>query len=151
MTTTMEIMGARVEMAHRVKGAGANDGFDSKSIIARAVAQPPVPMCDEHALNVLLARLRDEGLTFNVPFDPRVHVYAAPVLVVMNSDFEVVHERVWSRTFHDLLELTRVAKAIEGLLTVNVDVAFLDGDNTHADNGFEVEVWPRLRVRPNHV
>lgn len=150
--TTVEIMGSIVEMAHRDNdGKGANDTYDRDGIVARASAAPPLPMCDEHVLNVLLARLREEGLTLNAPFNPRVHVYGAPVLTLLDSDFDVVHERVWSRTFHDLLELTLVAKAIHGLLMVNVDVEYLDGDGSHADGGFDVEVWPRLRVRPSHA
>ena len=64
------------------------------------------------------------------------------------------HERVWSRTLSDVAELIEVAKALDGLLMVEQDVEFLwstPGERVWADEGFSVEVWPRLRVRPNNV
>ena len=151
---TIEIMGAVVHMAHREDGGrGANDTYDSESIVARARSTPGVPKCDEHVLNVLLGHLRMEGLKTNGPFDPQQHIYGAPVLVVLDSEFNVVHKRPWSRTFHDLLELTMVAKALNGALTVQQDVEWLMSGTGEAwcDEGIEVEVWPRLRVRPPNI
>lgn len=152
---TMEIMGAVVHMAHRENGGkGANDTYDSGSILARAQAEEPVPKCDEHVLNVLLADLRRERLKTNGAFDPQQHVYAAPVLTVLDSDFNLVHRRSWSRTYHDLLELTEVAKELDGALLVEQDVEWLTlggADEPWCDEGFSVEVWPRLRVRPNNI
>ena len=151
---TLSIMGAVVHMAHRDKGGmGANDTYDSESIVARARDAEPMPRCDEHILNTLLARLREEGLKTNGPFDPRQHVYGAPTLVVLDSEFSVVHKRTWSRTFHDLLELTEVAKSLDGALTVTQDVEWLmpGTDAAWCDEGIEVEVWPRLRVRPTNI
>jgi hypothetical protein len=154
METHIEIMGAIVHMAHRENGGkGGNDTYDSESIVARARSAPGVPKCDEHVLNVLLGHLRMEGLKANGPFDPQQHVYGAPVLVVLDNEFNVVHKRPWSRTFHDLLELTEVAKTLDGALLVEQDVEWLmpGTDEAWCDEGFSVEVWPRLRVRPTNI
>jgi hypothetical protein len=151
---TMEIMGAVVHMAHRDNnGQGANDTYDSESIVARAQAEVAMPKCDEHILNVLLRILREEGLKTNGPFEPKQHIYGAPVLTVLDGEFNVVHQRPWSRTFHDLLELTEVAKTLDGALTVQQNVEWLMSgtDDAWCDEGIEVEVWPRLRVRPPHI
>jgi hypothetical protein len=151
---TLTIMGALVHMAHRENGGeGAYDTYDSESIIARARAEVAMPKCDEHILNVLLARLREEGLKTNGEFDLRQHVYGAPVLTVLDSEFSVVHKRTWSRTFHDLLELTEVAKSLDGALLVEQDVEWLmpGTDEEWCDEGISVEVWPRLRVRPTNI
>lgn len=154
METHIEIMGAVVHMAHREnEGKGANDTYDSESIVARARSTPGVPKCDDHVLNILLGHLRMERLKANGPFNPQQHVYGAPVLVVLDNEFNVVHKRPWSRTFHDLLELTMVAKQLEGALTVQQDVEWLtyEPGETWCDEGIEVEVWPRLRVRPTSI
>ena len=151
---TMEIMGAVVHMAHRDEGGkGANDTYSNEAIVARARTEVAVPKCDEHILNVLLRVLREERLKTNGPFVPEQHIYAAPKLVVLDGEFSVVHTRPWSRTFHDLLELTEVAKSLDGALLVEQDVewlTFTPGD-AWCDEGFSVEVWPRLRVRPNNI
>jgi len=151
---TLEIMGAVVHMAHRDnEGRGANDTYDSESIVARARAEVALPKCDDHILNVLLGHLRMERLKTNGPFDPQQHIYAAPVLTVLDSEFNVVHQRLWSRTFHDLLELTMAAKMLDGALLVEQDVEWLTPgpDEAWRDEGFSVEVWPRLRVRPTNI
>jgi hypothetical protein len=151
---TMEIMGAVVHMAHRENdGKGANDTYDSESIVARAKSTPGLPKCDDHILNVLLGYLRLERLKTNGTFDPQQHIYAAPVLTVLDSEFNVVHQRLWSRTFHDLLELTGAAKMLDGALIVEQDVEWLTPgpDEAWCDEGFTVEVWPRLRVRPSKI
>jgi hypothetical protein len=90
----------------------------------------------------------------NGTFDPEEHVYAAPLLRVLDSEFCVVHERVWSRTMWDVAELITVAKSLDGLLMVEQDVEFLltgPGERVWADEGFSVEIWPRLRVRPTNI
>lgn len=152
--TYIEVMGARVHMAHRDDGGkGANDGYSNEAIVARARAEGAVPKCDEHILNVLLRVLREERLKTNGPFVPELHIYAAPKLVVLDGEFNVVHTRPWSRTFHDLLELTEVAKSLDGALMVEQDVEWLtfEPGNEWCDEGISVEVWPRLRVRPTNI
>ena len=155
MHTTTIINGVSVHMAHRDNGGkGANEDYESHDIILRAAEQDAVPLCDADTLNLLLAALRREGLMTNGTFDSQVHVYATPLLRVLDSDFNVVYERVWSRTLWDVAELIEVAKALDGLLMVEQDVEFLwstPGERVWADEGFSVEVWPRLRVRPNNV
>jgi hypothetical protein len=154
METYIEIMGARVHMAHRDNaGKGANDTYDTESIVARAQAEVALPKCDEHILNVLLRILREERLKTNGPFEPGQHIYGAPVLTVLDNEFNVVHQRPWSRTFHDLLELTEVAKTLDGALLVSQDVEWLmpGTDDAWCDEGISVEVWPRLRVRPTNI
>jgi hypothetical protein len=150
---TTNIRGFDVHMAHRDNdGKGANDGYESHEIINRAAAQEGLPLCDAETLNVLLANLRSEGLMTNGTFDPEEHVYAAPVLKVLDSDFNVVHTRPWSRTWWDVAELVVVAKALDGLLMLEQDVEFLNyGSPTWADEGLAVEIWPRLRVRPTNI
>ena len=155
MHTTTTINGVTVHMAHRDNGGkGANDGFEAHEVIERAAAADAVPLCDAETLNRLLAVLRREGLMTNGEFDAQVHVYATPLLRVLDSDFNVVHERVWSRTIWDVAELIEVAKALDGLLMVEQDVEFLwstPGERVWADEGISVEVWPRLRVRPTNI
>jgi hypothetical protein len=151
---TLEIMGAVVHMAHRENdGKGANDTYDSESIVARARAEVALPKCDDHILNVLLGHLRMERLKTNGPFVPEMHIYGAPVLTLLDSEFNIVHQRPWSRTFHDLLELTMVAKQLDGALLVEQDVEWLTPgqDEAWCDEGVSVEVWPRLRVRPTNI
>lgn len=151
---TLEIMGAVVHMAHREnEGRGANDTYSNEAIVDRARSTPGVPKCDEHVLNVLLGHLRMERLKTNGPFVPELHIYGAPALTVLDGEFNVVHKRPWSRTFHDLLELTMVAKQLDGALTVTQDVEWLTPgtDEAWCDEGIEVEVWPRLRVRPPNI
>mgnify|MGYP003384843556 CR=1 FL=1 len=152
--TYIEVMGARVHMAHRDDGGkGANDTYSNEEIVARARAEVAVPKCDEHVLNALLKVLREERLKTNGAFVPELHVYGAPVLTVLDGEFSVVHTRPWSRTQHDLLELTEVAKSLDGALTVKQDVEWLTHDlaDKWCDEGIEVEVWPRLRVRPPNI
>jgi len=152
---TMDIRGFSVHMAHRDNaGKGANDGFEAHEVIGRAAAQEGLPLCDAETLNVLLANLRREGMMTNGTFDSQVHAYATPLLRVLDSDFNVVYERVWSRTLWDVAELIEVAKALDGLLMVEQDVEFLwstPGERVWADEGFSVEIWPRLRVRPPNI
>jgi len=144
------IHGLLVYMAHRDnEGHGANDGYDGETW--DACERAPHKVYKAESLNAVLAAVRRERIGTNGPMNPREHVYAAPVLTLLDDNFCIVHKRPWSRTEHDVRELIEVAEAMRGWVFIEQDIHFLDVENAWADEGFALEVFPRLRVRPPYI
>jgi hypothetical protein len=124
---------------------GANDGWEG--LRERADAAAPVLAVTTTELNRMLTHYRAEGLADNTVVNPKVHTYSPPHLRVVDEGFNVIVDRPWSRTVWDVLDMVIVAKAHGGAVFLAQNVVTLGGDEW-ADGGFEVEVWPRVRLRP---
>lgn len=124
---------------------GANDGWEG--LRERANAAAPVLAVTTTELNRMLTHYRAEGLAYNITVNPKVHTYSPPHLRVVDGGFNVIVDRPWSRTVWDVLDMVVVAKAHGGAVFLAQNVVTLRGDEW-ADGGFEVEVWPRVRLRP---
>lgn len=82
---------------------------------------------------------------------PEEAFYGPPKLVIVDADFDIVHERPWDHTPYSLEQGAEIAQQFGGAVFLDADVytpLFPNQERVWVDTGFSIEVWPRFRVRP---
>ena len=105
-----------------------------------------------NCLLATMAQFRKEGRSGNRTVIPGQTFYGAPVIRVIDADFNILVEEPW----HDDLRLDYlidVAQQVNGRATIAQDVYRFNGANKGKilDDGFEIQVYPEVAVREGNA